>query len=150
MLWALKSPILIWYFLLHLSGSSEWRNELWGGLYTDEMFWRATVMVSICLSVLWVQTSSIVRFGLLNTADPYCRCRISATTFIPGMAGRCCAGPMWVSCMHTMSKRLAAVASMSALHLKKPSILMEAIDSASAIHSPEGASVCGAPASSSR
>lgn len=87
-------------------------------------------MVSICPSVVWVQTSSIARFGLLNTADPYCLCRISATSFIPGMAGRCCVGPVWVSCMHTMSKRLAAVASMSALHLEKPSILIEAIDSA--------------------
>lgn len=32
--------------------------------------------------------------------------------------------------MQTRSKHLVAVASMSALHLEKPSILMEAIDSA--------------------
>ena len=87
-------------------------------------------MASICPSVVWVQTSSIARFGLLNTADPYFLCQISATSFIAGMAGRCCAGPMWVSCMHTMSKRLAVIASMSALQLEKPSMLIDAIDSA--------------------
>ena len=105
-------------------------EQTWGGLYTDvtETFCRATVMVSICPSVMWVQTSLIARFGLLNIAHLYCLCRIWATSFIPGM---------WVSCMHTMSKRLTAVASMSALCLEKPSILIEAIDSAG----PEGGRV---------
>lgn len=87
-------------------------------------------MVSMCPSLVWVQTSSILRFGLLKTADPYCLCRVSATSFIPGMVGRCCAGLMWVSCMQSMSKRLAIVANISAVHPEKPSMLIETIDSA--------------------
>lgn len=52
-------------------------------------------MVSICPSAMWVQTSSIVRFGLLIQLI-----------------------------------RTVCVASMSALHLEKPSMLIEGTESA--------------------
>ena len=117
-----------------LTSSPSWlfiaqpHNVLWA--FKSPMLMVAVVSPFASVWQMQKETSSIARFGLLNTADPHCLCRISATSFIPGMAGRCCAGPMFLSCMHTMSKRLAAIASMSSLQLEKPSMLIDAIDSA--------------------
>ena len=75
--------------LLYHSGTSVHLNEEGGGLYIDiiETLGRAMVIVSKWSSELWVWTSWIFRVGLLKMAEPYCQCRISAISLIPGMIG---------------------------------------------------------------
>lgn len=102
-LWALKFPMLMWNVLLHQSGSSVWKNELWGGradLFDCEV-WSAEYSCVTSMSALHLEKPSMLVEGtdrtgpkdvsvsgayLASSSKASCRC--SETTVMFARAGQ--------------------------------------------------------------